>query len=93
MAVNITSQRVLVEAASEGGEQSSASKPTDTKASALTQSPCKGQALGRMAGALQRRDLGLVEHSRDRLAARNTKVVAREAAEQRKAKVRSVIGC
>ena len=82
MAVNITSQRVLVEAASEGGEQSSASKPTDTKASALTQSPCKGQALGRMAGALQRRDLGLVEHSRDCLAALVPEPIVRDAAQQ-----------
>ena len=32
--------------------------------------------------ALQRRDFGLVEHSRDRLAALNLKPVAREAAQQ-----------
>ena len=46
------------------------------------QGPRKGQALGGVAGALQRRDLGLVEHSRDRLAALDTKLVASEAAEQ-----------
>ena len=57
------------------------------------QSPRKGQALGKVAGALQRRDLGLVEHSRDRLAALGLDVIGREAAQQCKGtQVRSVIG-
>ena len=46
------------------------------------QSPRKGQALGKVDGALQRRDLGLVEHSRDRLAGLDIEEVAREAAQQ-----------
>ena len=49
---------------------------------AKAQGPRKVQALGRVAGALQRRDLGLVEHGRDHLAALDTNVVASEAAKQ-----------
>ena len=41
-----------------------------------------GSDAGQGGGALERRDLGLVEHSRDRLAALDTKVVVREAAQQ-----------
>ena len=37
---------------------------------------------GKVTGTLQRRDLGLVEHGRDRLAALDTKAVVREAAQQ-----------
>ena len=58
------------------------------------QSPRKVQALGKVAGALQCHDLGLVEHSRDCLAALSVDSVAREAARQCKGTwVRSVIGC
>ena len=45
-----------------------------------------------VAGALQRRDLGLVEHSRDRLAALGIEPVLRKAAQRCDAQVRSVIG-
>ena len=74
-------QNVAVEAVSEGEEQLSASKAADAKASRCTKS-MQGSGAGRGGtGALQRRDLGLVEHSRDRLAALGTKHVVCEAAQ------------
>ena len=57
-------------------------KAADAKPSKGAQSPCKVQALGRVAASLQRRDLGLVEHSRDHLAALWTKLVARETVQE-----------
>ena len=58
------------------------SKAADAKASRDTKS-MQGSGAGRGGtGALQRRDLGLVEHSRDRLAALDMEVVVREAAQQ-----------
>ena len=53
-----------------------------TQSHAKAKSPCKVQALGGMAGALQRRDLGFLEHIRDRLAALHKKYVERKAAQQ-----------
>ena len=54
-------------------------RAADAKASRDTKS-MQGSGAGRGGtGALQRRDLGLVEHSRDRLAALDINVVALEA--------------
>ena len=78
----VSTEAVAVEAASEGGEQ--LSKAADTKESTWRKS-MQGSGAGRGGtGTLQRRDLGLVEHSRDRLAALGKKGVVREAAQQRK---------
>ena len=67
-------------------------KAADAKASAEVHAKVRRWA--GVAGALQRRDLGLVEHCRDHLAALDTKAVAHEAARQCKGTwVRSVIGC
>ena len=65
--------------------------------SAADAKQCKGTksgaALGGVAGALQRSDLGLVEHIRDRLATLHKKHVARKTAQQCEGTGRSVIGC